>query len=224
MVSLKDKNRIMVPTGGIEDATYIFPSFGEMAKATERFLKRKVVIQGTEVSDRSTDEGIRLFDLHVTSTEGLPARNGEKKVVEMSTIADWVKRIPVPVKLAAASIFDELSSVEIQPTDVFGDPVVVECNAIVGKIGFEFQPMDDMADELKTLMSDRIRQKGRRIQDRSLEVRKDFFRKTCNGVIGFDVPKTPKSNLADVVPLNWIVSAVRVFERQEALSDADLGN
>jgi hypothetical protein len=202
-----------------------------MKDGIARLLKRKVVVQGTEVTDRTTEERTRLFDKFIARTENLPTRNGSADVVEMSETDDWKKKIPTNAKLAATSPFDELTSAEIKPGEVFGDPVVVVVDVIFGKVEFVFGTMEDMADDLKTLMSDRIRQRGRRIQDRSLEVRIDFFRKNCVDVQGIDepfarstAPKGKGPKLVDLVPLNWIASAVRPFERTEALTDDELGN
>lgn len=221
MLKLDEENRIAVPTGPIEDSVYVFPSFQDMKAATARLLKRKIVVSGTNVSNKMADERVRMFDTTVLRTEGLPARSGEE-VVEMSILPDWTAKIPTNAKIAATSPFDELVAAEIDAAEVFGDPVFVTVDAIFGELRFEFPTMEEMAPDLKFLMSDRIRQRGRRVQDRSNEVRMSFFRKTCRGVEGVAIPNG--AILATVLPENWILSAVRPFERQEALSEDDLGN
>ena len=223
MVSLTEENRIAVPTGGIEDAEYIFPSFADLAEPIRRLLKRKIVVSGADVTDRTSEERIRFFDQNVVGTEKLPVRGPEGEVVEMSSSLDWKNRIPANAKIAAASVFDEPAVSDIQAADVFGDPTTVTVDAVVGIVTFDFPPLDDpeFGKALKALMSDRLRQRGRRIQDRTFEVRQEFFRKTVLGIGNVDVAKT---KFVDQVPANWVGAACRVFERQEALSAADLGN
>lgn len=222
MISLTQENRIAVPTAGFDEAVYIFPSFKDMTDSILRLQRRKMLIQSGDVKDRTNPERIRLFDEHVKATENLPARNAEGDLVELSSMEGWKGKIPGPVKVAAAGVFDEGEG-KILPAEAFGDPVRVEVSSPLGSVTFLFPSLDDpgMSKNLTFLMEDRIRQRGRRIQDRSLDVRLEFFKRTCQGYEGVE---DNGASVLEYLPTNWIVAAVRAFERSEALSDDDLGN
>ncbi len=215
MIDLTEENRIQVPTAGFDDAAYVFPSFSDLAADIVRLQKRKLLFTGSDVKDRTNEERQAFFDKHCIRTENLPARQGED-LVELSETEGWKAKVQAAAKIAAVSVFDEPES-EIVAAEAFGDPVTVEVDALVGKVSFSFPAFDNpaMTEALKILMSDRIRRRGRRIQDRSFDVRQAFFSAACTG--------TNTGDLANV-PANWMVAVARAFERAETLSDDDLGN
>lgn len=224
MIALKDENRITVPTAGFEEAVFVFPSLLDLRDAIVRLQKRKVVIAADDVQVRTNPERIRLFDQNVVSTDGIPARNGTDgtaALVELSLTPDWKKKVPAPSKIAATSPFDEGTSEILEP-EAFGDPVRVEVDAIFGKVVFLYPPFDDpkMAAALEFLMDDRVRRRGRRIQDRTLEIQVEFQRRVCQGIKGTDDDTLP----IESYPANWTVAACRAFERAEALTGEELGN
>lgn len=224
MIALNEENRITVPTAGFEEAVFFFPSFADLKEPIVRLQKRKVVIAADDVQVRTNPERIRLFDQNVIRTEGLPARNGtdgQADLVELSDLPDWKGKVPAPSKIAATSAFDEGASQIIEP-EAFGDPVRVEVDALFGKVVFLYPPFDDpdMTAALQFLMDDRVRRRGRRIQDRTLDIQIAFQKRVCKGIEGVDDDTWP----IESYPACWTVAACRAFERSEALTGEELGN
>lgn len=225
MIDLATENRITVPTGGIE-CQYIFPSFADLHEEIETFLKRRGEDTDRDILKPVTEERIRFFDRNATGTAGLPVQGpapaeGETRgVLELSETPNWKVRIPPQAKVAAAALFDLLpdARVKIEATEFFGGPTVLMLDTGFGTVKFSFPPLDDrdFQQALKSLMTDRLRQSGTRLKDRTFEVRRKFFR-ACTDVMGYSESETGR------VPPNHVATICRWFENQEALSESDLG-
>jgi len=221
-ISLTDKNRITAPVGGIREAVFILPSFMELRPAIRRLLEYKIEIRGTKIVNRTIDEQVRFFDENCEGAEKIPTQQ-DNGVVELASLDGWKGRIPPNTKMAVAAVFDESLDVEIEESEVFGGATVIRVDAGVGEVQFFYPSIDDpkFHKELKTLLSDRTRRRGRRVESQAHQTRMKFFQRTCQKVEGLD---DLIEEWKDQIPENWVAASCRAFEEAEGMSEEYLGN
>ena len=92
---------------------------------------------------------------------------------------------------------------------------------------------EEFSKAITSLLKNRFKQIGRRVENRTQEARIAFFDKTCEAVEGVEyigddgspAPLTPDiEGWKAKIPANWKASIAGTFEENETLGDADRGN
>lgn len=234
MVDLAIENRLQASTAGIEEVFYTFPSFSALRQEIEVLQKRKARSEDPNFAKVITEERLRFFERNCTRVEGLRVRAPEdadeetrKQGLDLPEAdSDWKARIPAQVKIATVAFFDELrpNAARVLPAEFFGDPTVVELQTGFGPVRFHFDPQDTPGFQraIKKLMQDRVRPQGRQIRDSSLQAQRAFLADQCRRVEGA-CNGSPDEIKPGAIPANWMVTLCGVFENQEALSEAEVG-
>ena len=92
---------------------------------------------------------------------------------------------------------------------------------------------EEFSKAITSLLKNRFKQVGRRVENRTQEARIAFFDNTCEAVEGVEYigdDGNPPSLTPDVdgwkskIPANWKASIAATFEEKETLGDEDRGN
>lgn len=220
MIKIDVPFEVTVKVPGCPKATYIFPPFRDMADTIERIQRRKLAFgEGGQIISRVNAELVEGFDARCTDVRGFNYRTPQGVVAALDNSGPgWRSQIPITAKLAAMEIYDDFASAEALDCEVYGDPTVVRVRAPMGTVDLTYQPSDSEAfqDAIRALVGERKATDNTAFYDR-LDQRLSFHKAMCVSVTGIDCG-------TEEVPLNVIVSAVRVFERRQVLTSAEAGN